>query len=803
MSYYFNLRPIFFISIALISGIIISSILPQTKYLIVFFSFCTIICLIRIIFQSKNKINYIQILFLCIGYFLFQAQYLKYQNPSYIKNFINDKNWKITGIIIKNNNKNFYKSQMIIKVLKLQSDDQSHNVFGNIRLTTYGEEDFKIGTKILFKSKLKSFRNFGNPGAFDYSRYMSLNLIEAYCYANIKAIKILSYNENPSTINKWIDIMQTAASEIIDNYSSQSTSGLIKAIIIGQKNKLSDDLLKAFQSIGAAHILAVSGLHIGIVASISYFLFRIIAARFSIVLWSGITELCAWILTSIPILIYGFLTGLSFSTQRAMIMIFVFIGSIFVKREKEPLNTLGIAAILIILIDPNSVFSISFQLSFTGVFFIISGIRRISSISNNNSMIDKTKYYLKMYILVTCFAVAGTLPLSLYYFYNVSFGSFISNILILPLIGYVIIPLGLISIFFGIISVDIASLFMKLCSYFTQILQDIVFFYSKYNFFELNGMRPDLFEVFILYSLLFVIVYIRKKYAKYALIIVIFLIIGDSVYWIKTRLLHNDLRITVIDVGQGNSTIVEFPFGDCMLIDGGGFSGSRFDVGERVVAPLLWKKKIRTIETIVLSHPHSDHLNGLLYIAEHFNVKEIWSNKQKVKSKKFKDFEKIIKEQNIIMPSIDKLKFVQNNSTSIEVLYPFSDITEHTSKSINNNSIVVKICIQDHCILIPGDIELEAENELLTNYYNKLKSDVLICPHHGSKTSSTEKFIQAVNGKFVIISAGFSNNLGLPNKNVLERYKNNKYKIFRTDLNGAVFIKTNGKELEVKPFNYY
>jgi Predicted hydrolase (metallo-beta-lactamase superfamily) len=109
-------------------------------------------------------------------------------------------------------------------------------------------------------------------------------------------------------------------------------------------------------------------------------------------------------------------------------------------------------------------------------------------------------------------------------------------------------------------------------------------------------------------------------------------------------------------------------------------------------------------------------------------------------------------EQKILMPSIDKLKFIKNNSTSIEVLYPFSDITEQNSKSINNNSIVAKICIQDHCILIPGDIEVEAENELLNNCYNKLKSDVLICPHHGSKTSSTEKFIQAVNGKFVIIS---------------------------------------------------
>jgi competence protein ComEC len=196
----------------------------------------------------------------------------------------------------------------------------------------------------------------------------------------------------------------------------------------------------------------------------------------------------------------------------------------------------------------------------------------------------------------------------------------------------------------------------------------------------------------------------------------------------------------------------------------------------------------------------------LLYILKNLKVREVWTNHDATQEKGYQEFIEIIEKKNILhlksgnLPPKKKI-----NGATVEVLYPPPDYMnqkETWRKKLNNNSLVVKITFGETSFLFPGDIEADAEAELVRMAGDKLKSTFLIAPHHGSKTSSTEAFLDKVRPEYVIISAGYMNQFNLPNLSVLERYKKKDYKIYRTDLNGAIYITTDGKSFEIEAYRF-
>jgi competence protein ComEC len=264
--------------------------------------------------------------------------------------------------------------------------------------------------------------------------------------------------------------------------------------------------------------------------------------------------------------------------------------------------------------------------------------------------------------------------------------------------------------------------------------------------------------------------------------------------------------VTIIDVGQGSAALLELPRGYHVLMDGGGFSdNSSFDVGAQVVAPLLWRKKIRTVDALILSHPNSDHLNGLLYIAEHFNVKEVWVNGQPAPIRSYRQFLDIIQKNNIRMPAFDTLaRSREINGVRFNIIYPLPGFLDKVPtekwRSLNNNSLVVQVRFGAKTILFSGDIMAPAEAELVSTAGAALDGDILVSPHHGSRNSSSGAFLDAVSPEAVIVSCGWKNRFHFPHESVLEKYRRRGYRVFRTDTDGAVFIRTNGTDLDIRPF---
>jgi competence protein ComEC len=361
---------------------------------------------------------------------------------------------------------------------------------------------------------------------------------------------------------------------------------------------------------------------------------------------------------------------------------------------------------------------------------------------------------------------------------------------------------------------------MHLSGYAMEAVLQMIYFFAEVPWAAIKTFVPTSLEIVAYYALLGALLLLLKMRGRphavdyllknrcYQLtfIVIVLFFAGDVAFWWQQRFRHDDLKISIIDVGQGNAALVEFPGGACMLIDGGGFSDqSVFDVGKNILAPFLLHKRILTIDTIVLTHPDCDHLNGLLYIMQHFDVQSVWSNHQAADSLGYRKFVNIINKKQLAWPDYRDLKrHLSYGQVNLDILYPavdyFDKMKHQKWRNTNNNSLVLKISLHDFSILFPGDIMRKGESDLALKRGNALKSNVLIAPHHGSKSSSTALFLHKVDPEMVIVSCGWMNRFHFPHDSVLQRYQQNGYDCLRTDIHGAVMLTTNGHQLKIASF---
>ncbi|MEA3428339.1 MAG: DNA internalization-related competence protein ComEC/Rec2 [Thermodesulfobacteriota bacterium] len=784
------------------------------------------------------------VIFFAFGYLLIQPWVAPRFASNHITHFTDNHPWKIVGIVDKNPAVCNNRLKIILRVETLGRDNSSFPVTGKIRVTVIKPfHDIFVGDRLSLTGKIRSIRNFNNPGGFNYKRYMAFKKIYGSTYAHGKRIVILTRNSDP-WINTIIEKARNKISDLIDKTGDGEQHGVLKALIIGNRTGVKKNTGDAFNRAGIGHVLAISGLHIGIIATASFIFFRRLLSSIKLFLWNAWTKKGAAVLSLFPVILYGLISGMSPSTQRAVIMAAVFLMTFLFEREQDPMNTLAMAAMIILVAHPPSLFSISFQLSFIAVFSIIYGwsLRYIKSAGDK--VVIKKGWEIRIlerllsFALVSFFAILGTLPLVMFYFNQISLVGIVANFLIVPIIGFVVVPLGLISVLLYPLSIFGASICIKASADVLAHTLSLVHYIAGLPFAAIKTVTPNFFEICCYYILAWAILSLlilksntlekqskagvsifagpeskfqeradfKRKTAIIAAAFVIFAGSIDACYLVYNRFWHNDLRVTIIDVGQGSSALVELPGGRCFLIDGGGFSdNSTFDVGARIVAPVLWRKKIKTIDTIVLSHPNADHLNGLLYIARHFNVKSLWCNSDSADINSYREFMEIIKKNRIEMVAFkDMPRKYEINGATLKILHPPKNYIDkrknEKQRNLNNNSLVVKVIFGSKSILFPGDIMARAEMDIIATHGDELKSTVLVAPHHGSRTSSTPVFLKNVKPEIVIISAGWKNRFRFPNQSVLKRYKEDGCRIFRTDKNGALMISSDGQALKIKPF---
>jgi competence protein ComEC len=804
------------------------------------------------------------LLFFALGYISI-APWVHPRFPAnHLIHYAGSDRWDIAGNIAGRPQQINNRTRLILRITSLGDGRQKHAVSGKLRVTVAGElPGIAVGDHVRFSGRLRSITNFKNPGAFDYRRYMAFKGIWVTAYVTGDRLAVIGRHRACSLL-QFINKARNTYSDLIDKSGHTEAQAVFKALIIGDRTQISRQTRQSFNRAGLGHLLAISGLHIGIVAMVAFVLFQALMVRIKLFLWQAWTRKSAALLSLLPVLIYGAIAGFSPSTQRAVIMVAVFLLTFLFEKEQDPLNTLALAALLILMVDPPSLYSISFQLSFTAVCAIIYGLSRL----RNRNAVHKTRFKtswffrfkgkLTSFFLVSFFAVCGSLPLVTYYFNQISLVGLAANFIAVPLIGFVTIPLGMAALFILPISLTLAFWFIKAAAVVLAFTLGVVHFFADLPFAALKTVTPSLLEIGCFYIMGWALLNLRRSgprvvhgppcaaagqiaavsgvdgpptvpsgrrrfhnflgrvslsglstptIAKSVLVLILFTLALDTCYWLYQRFWHPDLRVTVIDVGHGSASLLELPGGHIILIDGGGFAdNSTFNIGERVIAPFLWRKKIKTVDTLILSHPNSDHLNGLVYIADYFTVKNIWTNNEPGNTVGYKKFMEVIMSKNIPRPVFEKMaRNYRIKNVELNLLYPPPNFMTKRRidkwRNMNNNSLVVKASMGSTSFLFPGDIQAEAEKELVKLVGSRLSSTVLIAPHHGSRTSNSEIFISKVNPEKVIFSSGRSSRFKLPNSEVLKRYGDRDCSIWRTDVNGAVMLSTDGQGLEVKAFD--
>jgi len=736
----FYARPVIPLLLSMISGIAVGTWFPDYgTWAYIGVGVCTGIILYRI-WKKRTTLICPLVLLYALGY----LSILPWTAPGFpsrhIIHFVDMPPWKIVGVIhtpvaIYSNRQKF-----ILRTESLQGNDESFPVVGRIRLTVSGDDPkLQKGDRIAVFGKIRSIRNFNNPGGFDYKRYMVFKKVWGTTYVSSQKVALME-KRSEKGVGTIIAEVRSKFSDLIDAVGTGKEQGVIKALIIGDRNSISQDLRDAFNRAGIGHLLAISGLHIGIVATAAFLFFSWMLSYIKLLLWHAWTKKGAVFLSVVPVLIYGLISGMSPSTQRAVIMVMVFLTAFLFEREHDPMNTLALAAMLILVVHPPSLFSISFQLSFAAVLAIIYGLAKVESpwespeIRGKRPKISKVATTLFYFFMASLFAIFGTLPLVMFYFNQISLVGLLANFIMVPMIGFVAVPLGLLAVFLYPLTVYGALFCLEACSVVLKQALFIIKFFAALPFSAVKTVTPSYLEICCFYILFWAVLNLKhipfkkpgkqdeatviedkvqgKKFIQKILPVVVLLVVlvfgADACYWYYQRFRHGDLRVTIIDVGDGNSTLLELPYGHTILLDGGGFSDNRiFDVGARIIAPFLWQKKIKTVDTLVLSHPNSDHLNGLIYIAEHFNVKNVWTNHDSASTFGYKKFMDGIRDNGIHMPGYAEIFGAHDiNSVHMDILYPPVDFSEKRKKepwrNSNNNSLVLKASFGSESFLFPG-----------------------------------------------------------------------------------------------------
>ena len=682
---------------------------------------------------------------------------------------------------------------------------------GNILLTIEdAREKFLVYDRLIFSARLRKPRNFGNPGGFDYVRWLAFQDIYVTGYVSREQGLIrLGVPQGNSWLRK-IDALRSRIREIIDSSTSPPGDSFLRAVLLGEQSALPDEIKEAFIRTGTAHVLAISGLHVGIVAAFFYFLFRrTLGCSGFLLLKTNVPKLAA-ALSVLPVLLYTLVAGAGVSVQRAFIMTVAYIAALLFNRERDLYHAVALAALVILASQPPALFGASFQLSFVSVLGIVFFAPKILSLlPRNDKLLQKLdppwwrmlKHQPLIFLVVTFSAMIATAPLVAYYFSLFSLSGLVANLLIVPLAGFLIVVMGLIGVLLIPFSSFIAGFVFYISGLLSDITAKIAAFLANIPWTSFFVPTPALITVFLFYFVILAL-FCWKFFGWPKKIVLISLILLTVNFFYHYSLIKtSELIITFIDVGQGDSALIRFPKGKTMLIDGGGFPRGDFDTGKNIVAPFLLRQGVLHLDYVVLTHPHPDHYFGLCCLAKNFSIKEFWTNGEPVDDPRFLELRKTLDQRKV---TIRKLHHssppMRIQGVSVDILHPppaYSGSGQSIDARFNNTSLVIKLSYENIGFLFTGDIERDAEKMLLSTGKD-LSVDVLKLPHHGSATSSSLPFIKSVSPRVAVCSVGFRNPFNLPHPSVLKRYQKNGCALYRTDLDGAVTIATEGKGLRVQ-----
>jgi competence protein ComEC len=583
---------------------------------------------------------------------------------------------------------------------------------------------------------------------------------------------------------------------------SASSRAVMGALIIGEPGSLPPELRARFAATGTAHLLAVSGGHVVIVAMLIEWLLRFFWLRSAWLSRYLIPPRGIAAVSLVGVVGYVFFVGASPSALRAGLAMGVLLFCKALGRTVSGVHIVSLSALLALSIEPLELFGPSLQLSFAAVIglgiFTPTLKKRLSLSAWEKHGEPRALVWLwgslRDLLVATLAATLATSPIVAWHFGQAAPASLFANVALVPLVSFILLPLGLLGAAFAIVDLSWASgLCFSLSSWLWGLLEALLFWISP--------ARPMDFPLYSLALLLLYALILALFFLPWSLRLPALFLLSVSfwlAYWAPLDPKDGILRITFLSIGQGDSALIETPDGKSILVDGGGAASGHDDPGARSILPFLRWRGISSLDLMVLSHPHPDHFGGLASVAEELTVKNFWHNGGEAPDPRFQRLRKATSAvsktpQNGMTPYQG---FASDwGAVQLKMLGPAHQGIARPYEDENDNSLVFQLVYQNRSVLFTGDAEAIAEESMLAAGLS-LRSDVLKVGHHGSRSSTTDAFLEAVNPQSVVLCLGKKNRYGFPHQEVSARFTQRKLPVWRTDA-GAVLLETNGDWLRL------
>lgn len=629
-----------------------------------------------------------------------------------------------------------------------------------------GEERFEAGERISLSGELVPFYTPSYPGGYDEELSLTTKGFDYKMYPDA-----IEHLEEDTSLSSALARGRARFRDVLDSILPGEESGILKAILTGEKDDIPDDCYELYTKAGVVHMLCISGLHMSILAMyLSFFMEKIL----------GRSRRASAAVTILTVLSFLLFIEPSPSSVRAAAMICIVMVGRICFRLSDRMNTIALAALLILSIQPLYLFHIGFQLSFITVMGICLGVSKLEKKKKK----DRGRFHwLKESLLISLYASLFSFPVVAYHFYSVSLVGILANLIIVPLSG-LLLGFGMLSGVLGLFSLP-AGVFAAGSVYgILQIFQGVCSALIRLPFAYTLVGRPSLLVILLYYGILLWFIEFGGKKGSWKVGVVLCGAMFCAVF--ENALFRRETTVAFLDVGQGDGAVISAYDGKTYLIDGGGVYGKEMgkNVGRNVVLPYLESLGVSRLDGVFLSHPDSDHMTGLLEVLEEIPTKGLY-----LSDYPFSETEDTLLLKEMVEKNQVPLYTVKagDGSDGFRCLYPLQGVTFRDGDD-NHGSMVLKYGCNGTEILFTGDISAADERFLLEQEAD-VSADILKVAHHGSKYSSDADFLETVSPKAAVISCGTDNLYGHPHGETLERLQAAEAELYRTDTEGAILVK--------------
>lgn len=788
--------PLLWVFLALCVGIAFGSFFQNQSnekitllFLFAFFLFASIAISIAILKKTAISNIFLLLSILAFGGFRFSISSHPQQNDI---SKLAGREATVMGRIIGDVERKGDRQKFDIEAFSANASNKTFPVSGKMRIYYYRGKPLDSGGKILAFGKITEPRPNRNPFGIDFKRVLARDGIRATLSIYERdCISVIDSTGGGSFIARVVGGIRKSARSSIDFNMHGAPSALLKGLLLGDRRELPKKVLSAFCDTGTIHVLAVSGLHVGIIAGIVWLILGVILR---------LRKELAVAITILVLILYSLVVGGNPPVVRASVMFsIVLLGKLF-KKPTNLANSIGTAGCLLLIVNPSWVFEVGFQLSFSATL----GIAILMPVFENwvPPKALRAKFFGNWIVkpfIVSLSATFGTLPFIAHHFHRVQIISPLANLVVVPPLS-LILGWALAGTIFGAIPLFPFLFLSKIFFYASWVFLKFMLFavdsFSRLSFAYLPFPHFDFWWILLYFAVIAISIKILKNRWSLPIFISIIAILITIGYFLANHAFRDEKRITFFDVGQGDCALIEFGDGREMLIDGGPPGNASF-----CVAPYLRAMGLRSIDAVVLSHPDADHLGGIAELMDDFRFDMLLIPFNTATTEGYRSFlgraESLKIDIILANPSLKLDKFPEIEFLSPDTFLVSSDGS--LKVKLNEASIVKMLSFGDAKILFTGDIGIPTEAHLVENRPD-LECDVIKVPHHGSKNSSSLKLIESSTPMLAVISAGQGNRFGHPTQKALDNYRKFGSDIARTDIQGAIIITFRSDSIICKPF---